>query len=74
MTRKTLDQWGIILLGVPAILLVNLGFQWGALFGLAGQFFWWRTGREHGQHGITTMCFVYGGVWCIGIVRWILGA
>lgn len=65
-----INQIGIFIFGVSAILLIGLKDEklrkWGFVCGLLSQPFWFYTTWKAGQWGIFAMSFVYAYSWANG--------
>jgi hypothetical protein len=74
--HMTWDQIGILLTGVIAVGLTQLGTvywqRFACLFGLAGQPFWFAAAISAGQWGTFIVCCLYCVAWAIGLYKhWI---
>jgi len=66
----SIAQWGIIILGLSAIILVARKNKWGFVLGLLSQPFWFVTSYLNKQWGVFVLSIVYAGVWIYGIHEW----
>lgn len=66
-----IDQIGIAIFGVTAIVLANLkgttARKWAPILGLAGQVFWFWMSIKNQLWGILFMSFVYTAAWMLGV-------
>jgi len=63
-------QTWIVLTGVAAITLVNLGYSVGSVIGLVGQPAWLSETRKAKQKGMFLLSVIYTVVWLIGSLRY----
>jgi len=64
------NQIGITIFGLSAIILVAKKNKWGFVLGLLSQPFWLLTSYQNHQWGIFILSVVYCGTWILGIYEW----
>ncbi|MFA5020773.1 MAG: nicotinamide mononucleotide transporter [Patescibacteria group bacterium] len=73
MNKELFDviaQVGVVLFGIPAIILVSRKNKWGFVLGLASQPFWLATSLINHQWGVVFLSVIYAASWVYGIYQW----
>ena len=66
----TIAQFGMLILGVTAIVLVARKNKWGFVVGLFSQPFFFLTSYLNAQWGLFLLSFAYTASWLYGIYMW----
>ncbi|MBW2966561.1 nicotinamide mononucleotide transporter family protein [Candidatus Woesearchaeota archaeon] len=66
----TIAQFGMLIFGVSAILLVAHKNKWGFIVGLLSQPFFFITSYIHKQWGLFILAIAYTASWIYGIYMW----
>ncbi len=66
----TISQFGMLIFGVTAILLVSHKNKWGFVVGLLSQPFFFLTSYINNQWGLFILSFAYTASWIYGIYMW----
>jgi len=64
------NQIGLSVFGLAAIILVARKNKWGFVMGLISQPFWLMTSVINQQWGVFFLSVVYMGTWIYGIYTW----
>jgi nicotinamide riboside transporter PnuC len=67
---EIINQIGLTVFGLAAIILVAKKNKWGFVLGLLSQPFWLMTSCLNGQWGVFILSIVYTGTWIYGIYEW----
>jgi hypothetical protein len=71
LTLAAILQVWIALTGLPALLLLNLGYPWPSVIGLCGQPAWWIATYRKQQWGMFVLTLAYTVSWGAGVIRWL---
>lgn len=67
---EIINQLGISVFGILAVILVARKNKWGFIFGLLSQPFWLLTSLNNRQWGVVVLTIVYTGSWGYGVWQW----
>lgn len=70
MLIDTIAQFGMVIFGFTAIVLVAKKNKWGFVFGLLSQPFFIITSVVNKQPGLFIVAILYTGSWVYGIYEW----
>lgn len=66
----TISQFGMLIFGVTAIVLVARKNKWGFVFGLLSQPFFFITSYLNRQWGLFILAIAYTASWTYGMYMW----